>query len=56
MQRLAARLCGLGSKLGPVLLQLPPNLFLDTAAPEATLMAFNDDERACASRDAVRFC
>ncbi len=40
VQRLRERLAALGAKLGPVLLQLPPNLDLDTAALAATLRAF----------------
>jgi uncharacterized protein YecE (DUF72 family) len=39
-QRLRQRITGLGSKLGPVLLQLPPNLAIDTVALAQTLKAF----------------
>ena len=39
VQRLRERMAGLGSKLGPVLLQLPPNLALDAAALDGTLKA-----------------
>ena len=35
------RLAGLGSKLGPLLLQLPPSLRIDTAALGATLTALS---------------
>jgi uncharacterized protein YecE (DUF72 family) len=39
VQRLRERMAGLGSKLGPVLLQLPPNLTLDAAALAGILNA-----------------
>ncbi len=40
VQRLRERMTGLGPKLGPVLLQLPPNLSIDAAALDTTLTAF----------------
>jgi uncharacterized protein YecE (DUF72 family) len=40
--RLLQRLAGLGSRLGPLLLQLPPNLRIDTTALDATLAALSD--------------
>lgn len=40
VHRLAGRLEGLGSKLGPVLLQLPPTLQVDVDALAGTLRAF----------------
>jgi uncharacterized protein YecE (DUF72 family) len=40
VQRLLERASGLGTKLGPVLLQLPPNLRIDLDALEAVLAAF----------------
>ncbi|GGM14591.1 DUF72 domain-containing protein [Dactylosporangium sucinum] len=40
VHRLLDRAAGLGSKLGPVLLQFPPNLKADPAALDATLAAF----------------
>jgi uncharacterized protein YecE (DUF72 family) len=40
VRRLVDRLEGLGSKLGPVLLQLPPSLPIDLGALEETLAAF----------------
>lgn len=40
-----ARGLGLGEKLGPILLQLPPNLPLDLGALEATLECFPTDVR-----------
>lgn len=40
VRRLLERLEGLGTKLGPVLLQLPPTLRVDTDALERTLRAF----------------
>jgi uncharacterized protein YecE (DUF72 family) len=40
VDRLMARASGLGSKLGPVLVQLPPNLAVDAAALAETLAAF----------------
>jgi uncharacterized protein YecE (DUF72 family) len=39
---LLQRLAGLGSRLGPLLLQLPPNLRIDTTALDATLAALSD--------------
>ncbi|MDQ6836910.1 MAG: DUF72 domain-containing protein [Actinomycetota bacterium] len=43
--RLMGRAQALGSKLGPVLLQLPPNLPVDLKALERTLEAFPDGTR-----------
>ena len=40
VQRLRQRMAGLGPKRGPVLLQLPPTLRIDTAALGRTLAAF----------------
>ncbi|MEU0561613.1 DUF72 domain-containing protein [Dactylosporangium sp. NPDC006015] len=40
VRRLMDRAGGLGGKLGPVLLQLPPTMRLDVAALDATLAAF----------------
>jgi uncharacterized protein YecE (DUF72 family) len=40
VQRLMERASGLGTKLGPILLQLPPNLRFDAGALRATLEAF----------------
>ncbi|WP_238017862.1 DUF72 domain-containing protein [Dactylosporangium sp. AC04546] len=45
VHRLLDRAAGLGKKLGPVLLQLPPNLKADPAALDATLAAFPHDIR-----------
>jgi uncharacterized protein YecE (DUF72 family) len=39
--RLLQRMAGLGPKLGPVLVQLPPNLQIDTTGLRATLAAFS---------------
>jgi uncharacterized protein YecE (DUF72 family) len=39
--RFRQRMAGLGSKFGPVLLQLPPNLRIDTDALASTLAAFS---------------
>ncbi len=46
VDRMLQRLTGLGPKFGPILLQLPPNLRIDTAALGATLGALS--ERAVA--------
>jgi uncharacterized protein YecE (DUF72 family) len=43
--RLLDRAAGLGGKLGPVLLQLPPTLTADPAALDRTLSAFPKDVR-----------
>jgi uncharacterized protein YecE (DUF72 family) len=40
VERLMTRAAGLGDRLGPVLLQLPPNLPVDPAALDATLACF----------------
>ncbi|GAA0715076.1 DUF72 domain-containing protein [Dactylosporangium roseum] len=40
VERLMDRAAGLGDKLGPILLQLPPNLRVDPEALDATLAAF----------------
>jgi uncharacterized protein YecE (DUF72 family) len=40
VMRLVERMAGLGSKLGPVLLQLPPNLPVEVDALDSTLRAF----------------
>jgi uncharacterized protein YecE (DUF72 family) len=45
VERLLDRAAGLGRKLGPVLLQLPPTLPADPAALDATLAAFPRDVR-----------
>jgi uncharacterized protein YecE (DUF72 family) len=45
VQRLVERAGALGSKLGPVLLQLPPNLRIDVDALRATLEAFPSESR-----------
>ncbi|MET7392212.1 DUF72 domain-containing protein [Dactylosporangium sp. NPDC005572] len=45
VHRLLDRAAGLGPKLGPVLLQLPPNLKADPAALDATLAAFPREVR-----------
>jgi uncharacterized protein YecE (DUF72 family) len=45
VERLMRHARGLGSKLGPVLLQLPPNLQVDLAALRRTLAAFPRDAR-----------
>lgn len=45
VERLLDRAAGLGGKLGPVLLQLPPTLRADPAALDATLAAFPRDVR-----------
>lgn len=51
VKRLVERLRGLGSKRGPVLLQLPPNLQLQTRALVETLEAFPADiDVACEFR------
>jgi uncharacterized protein YecE (DUF72 family) len=41
VQRLMSRAGALGPKLGPILLQLPPDMRVDTAALSATLAAFD---------------
>lgn len=43
VERLMSRACALGDRLGPVLLQLPPNLRADPAALDATLACFPED-------------
>ena len=43
--RFLDRAAGLGPKLGPVLLQLPPNLAVDVAALDAVLGRFPDEVR-----------
>jgi uncharacterized protein YecE (DUF72 family) len=45
VQRLLERAAGLGPKLGPVLLQLPPNLRIDLDALEGVLTAFGPNIR-----------
>ncbi|GAA2627004.1 DUF72 domain-containing protein [Dactylosporangium fulvum] len=45
VERLMDRAAALGGKLGPVLLQLPPNLRADPEALDATLAAFPRDTR-----------
>jgi uncharacterized protein YecE (DUF72 family) len=45
VERLLARAAGLGSKLGPVLVQLPPTLRADPAALDAALAAFPRETR-----------
>jgi uncharacterized protein YecE (DUF72 family) len=41
VRRMLQRMAGLGSKFGPLLLQLPPNLPIDTPALDATLAALS---------------
>ena len=43
--RLMDRAAGLGGRLGPVLLQLPPTMRVDVAALDATLAAFPEGTR-----------
>ena len=43
VERLMSRASALGDRLGPVLLQLPPNLRVDPAALDATLACFPTD-------------
>ena len=45
VQRFLGRATALGAKLGPVLVQLPPNLPVDLAALDAVLAAFPADVR-----------
>lgn len=45
VERLLDRAAGLGGKLGPILVQLPPTLRADPAALDATLAAFPRDVR-----------
>lgn len=51
--RLLGRCAGLGAKLGPVLLQLPPTMPIDLAALDETLAAFNESRVAGRVRVAV---
>jgi uncharacterized protein YecE (DUF72 family) len=39
--RLVQRVAGLGDRMGPILLQLPPNLAVDVSSLDATLAAFD---------------
>jgi uncharacterized protein YecE (DUF72 family) len=56
VERLLARAASLGEKLGPVLLQLPPNLAVDLPALEDTLDAFRGRVRlACEFRHSSWF-
>jgi uncharacterized protein YecE (DUF72 family) len=57
VERLLARAAALGEKLGPILLQLPPNLEVDLPALEGTLDAFGGRARlVCEFRNESWFC